>query len=247
MTATSKSAGSPISDRLLVLQFVRLLDRGGTPGDPRSRRGSLSRSLFRDHLPVPGVRRPDRGPDAASCPRTPSGSCRGRCSSTASRSRSAIGVTGGYRSPLLFLVFLDVMAVTVLASYRTGLKLAVWCALLLLLAARRRRSRISSQAARGRRAGHDRERGRRSCCSGPRRDVLVGQRTGAAPSRAQLERLVRARHRARALTPADDVPATLVRHRAAASASPRAAVLVRGVTGLGGGRRRRRRGLLEST
>jgi len=35
---------------------------------------------------------------------------------------------------LLFLVFLDVMAVTLIASYRTGLKLALWCALLLLLA-----------------------------------------------------------------------------------------------------------------
>ena len=45
-----------------------------------------------------------------------------------------VAVTGGYRSPLLFLVFLDVMAVTLVASYRTGLKLAVWCALLLLLA-----------------------------------------------------------------------------------------------------------------
>jgi diguanylate cyclase (GGDEF)-like protein len=45
----------------------------------------------------------------------------------------AVAMTGGYRSPLLFLVFLDVMAVTVLASYRTGLKLAIWCALLLLL------------------------------------------------------------------------------------------------------------------
>jgi len=31
-------------------------------------------------------------------------------------------------------VFLDVMAVTLVASYRTGLKLALWCALLLLLA-----------------------------------------------------------------------------------------------------------------
>src|SRR5262245_64211541 len=46
----------------------------------------------------------------------------------------AVALTGGYRSPLLFLVFLDVMAVTLVASYRTGLKLAVWCALLLLLA-----------------------------------------------------------------------------------------------------------------
>src|SRR5215218_5935115 len=46
----------------------------------------------------------------------------------------AVAVTGGYSSPLLFLVFLDVMAVTLVASYRTGLKLAVWCALILLLA-----------------------------------------------------------------------------------------------------------------
>ena len=46
----------------------------------------------------------------------------------------AVTRTGGYRSPLLFLVFLDVMAVTLLVSYRTGLKLAAWCALLLLLA-----------------------------------------------------------------------------------------------------------------
>jgi len=45
-----------------------------------------------------------------------------------------VAVTGGYRSPLLFLVFLDVMAVTLVVSYRTGLKLALWFALLLLLA-----------------------------------------------------------------------------------------------------------------
>jgi diguanylate cyclase (GGDEF)-like protein len=46
----------------------------------------------------------------------------------------AIAMTGGYVSPLRFLVFLEVMAVTLLVSYRTGIKLAVWCALLLLLA-----------------------------------------------------------------------------------------------------------------
>ncbi len=45
-----------------------------------------------------------------------------------------VSATGGARSPLLFLVFLDVVAVTLLVSYRTGLKLALWCALLLLLA-----------------------------------------------------------------------------------------------------------------
>ncbi len=46
----------------------------------------------------------------------------------------AVSRTGGYRSPLLFLVFILVVAATLLVSYRTGLKLATWSALLLLLA-----------------------------------------------------------------------------------------------------------------
>jgi two-component system, cell cycle response regulator len=45
----------------------------------------------------------------------------------------AVTLTGGYRSPLLVLVFLDVVAVTLLVSYRTGFKLALWFGLLLLL------------------------------------------------------------------------------------------------------------------
>ena len=45
----------------------------------------------------------------------------------------ATTLTGGPRSPLLFLMFLDVLAVTLLASYRSGLKIAIWCALLLFL------------------------------------------------------------------------------------------------------------------
>jgi diguanylate cyclase (GGDEF)-like protein len=43
----------------------------------------------------------------------------------------AVALTGGYDSPLLFLVFIQVMAVTLLVSYRTGLKIAVWYVLLL--------------------------------------------------------------------------------------------------------------------
>jgi two-component system, cell cycle response regulator len=39
--------------------------------------------------------------------------------------------TGGYGSPVLVLVLMDVMVVTLLVSYRTGLKLATWCALIL--------------------------------------------------------------------------------------------------------------------
>jgi diguanylate cyclase (GGDEF)-like protein len=45
----------------------------------------------------------------------------------------AVSLTGGARSPLLFLMFLDVLAVTLLASYRSGLRIAVWNALLLFL------------------------------------------------------------------------------------------------------------------
>ena len=45
----------------------------------------------------------------------------------------AVSLTGGARSPLLFLMFLDVLAVTLLASYRSGLKIAVWNALLLFM------------------------------------------------------------------------------------------------------------------
>jgi diguanylate cyclase (GGDEF)-like protein len=46
---------------------------------------------------------------------------------------AAVLMTGGTTSPLLFLAFLEVVAVTLLASPRTGLKFAVWCALLLFL------------------------------------------------------------------------------------------------------------------
>jgi len=38
--------------------------------------------------------------------------------------------TGGIQSPLRFLVYLHIIAVTLLASYRTGMKIAVWHALL---------------------------------------------------------------------------------------------------------------------
>jgi diguanylate cyclase (GGDEF)-like protein len=46
---------------------------------------------------------------------------------------AAVILTGGSSSPLLFLAFLEVVAVTLLASPLTGLRLAVWCALLLFL------------------------------------------------------------------------------------------------------------------
>jgi two-component system cell cycle response regulator len=45
----------------------------------------------------------------------------------------AVALTGGTDSRILPLVFFDVVAVTLIVSYRTGLKLAVWYALLLFL------------------------------------------------------------------------------------------------------------------
>ncbi len=45
----------------------------------------------------------------------------------------AMYVTGGTQSPLRFLVYLHLVAVSLLASYRTGLKLALWDSLLLLI------------------------------------------------------------------------------------------------------------------
>jgi diguanylate cyclase (GGDEF)-like protein len=43
---------------------------------------------------------------------------------------AAMYVTGGTQSPIRFLVYLDLVAVSLLASYRTGLKIALWHSLL---------------------------------------------------------------------------------------------------------------------
>jgi diguanylate cyclase (GGDEF)-like protein/PAS domain S-box-containing protein len=47
----------------------------------------------------------------------------------------AVFVSGGTQSPLRFLVFIHLITVTILASYRTGLKLALWHSLLIFLVA----------------------------------------------------------------------------------------------------------------
>jgi hypothetical protein len=44
-----------------------------------------------------------------------------------------VAFTGGAVSPLLFLVFVHVVGVTLLCSYRTGLKIALWHTTLFLL------------------------------------------------------------------------------------------------------------------
>jgi len=46
---------------------------------------------------------------------------------------AVVAFTGGAVSPLLFLVFVDLVAVTLLCSYRTGLKIALWHTTLFLL------------------------------------------------------------------------------------------------------------------
>ena len=46
---------------------------------------------------------------------------------------AAMYVTGGTQSPIRFLVYLQLVAVSLLASYRTGLKLALWDSLLLIV------------------------------------------------------------------------------------------------------------------
>ena len=44
-----------------------------------------------------------------------------------------VGLTGGAASPLRFLLYVHVVGVTLLCSYRTGLKLALWDTVLFLL------------------------------------------------------------------------------------------------------------------
>jgi diguanylate cyclase (GGDEF)-like protein len=139
----------------------------------------------------------------------------------------AIAMTGGYRSPLLFLVFLDVMAVTVLASYRTGLKLAIWCALLLLLAhAAAAADFVSIEAEVS---------GRVAVVSAA--TFLLFAFAAAAfstvneralrHSRAQLETLVALGTELEHATRIDEVMETMVRHSCARLGFARAAVLVR--------------------
>ncbi len=131
----SRSRGaevSPVSDRLLVLQFVRLLIVIALLVVPAFA-GTTTTSVvaialaYLAFVAVVDVARrflPGRAPALVSWTVLVDGAA----------VALAVALTGGYRSPLLFLVFLDVMAVTLVASYRTGLKLAVWCALLLLVA-----------------------------------------------------------------------------------------------------------------
>jgi diguanylate cyclase (GGDEF)-like protein len=123
---------SPVADRLLVLQFVRVLIVVALLTVP-----AIAGVATGDVLVVAGVYLAFIAVVELVRRRAP-GASTGLISWTVLLDGLAITVaialSGGLRSPLLFLVFLDVMAVTLVASYRTGLKLALWCALLLLLA-----------------------------------------------------------------------------------------------------------------
>jgi two-component system cell cycle response regulator len=123
---------SPVSDRLLVLQFVRVLIvvallavpiLAGT-GNTAVVAIALAYLVFVGGVEILRRLAPEYGSALVSWTVLVDGVA----------VSMAVAVTGGYRSPLLFLVFLVVMAVTLIASYRTGLKLALWCALLLLVA-----------------------------------------------------------------------------------------------------------------
>jgi diguanylate cyclase (GGDEF)-like protein len=132
VTASRSSAGSPVADRLLVLQFLRLLNLTALVVVPalagvETRRAiavALGYLLVIACVEVARRVVPEHSIAIVSWTVLIDGLA----------VVLGVAVTGGYRSPLLFLVFLNVMAVTLVASYRTGLKLAVWCALLLLLA-----------------------------------------------------------------------------------------------------------------
>ncbi|MGH9032975.1 MAG: diguanylate cyclase [Acidimicrobiia bacterium] len=119
----------PLADRLTVLQLVRYLVAlavlivSAVMGDPQRRLAPIVIAYVGITGVVEIVRRRARrrGLGAVSATLLLDGVFLA----------VAVALTGGYDSPLLFLVFLQVMAVTLLVSYRTGLKIAVWYVLLL--------------------------------------------------------------------------------------------------------------------
>ncbi|MGH8986418.1 MAG: diguanylate cyclase, partial [Acidimicrobiia bacterium] len=130
MTPLDRDELVPLGDRLAVLQVVRYLVAlavlvvSAVMGDPQHRLAPLVVA----YVVVTGVieivrrRARRRGLAAVSATLLLDGVFLA----------IAVALTGGYESPLLFLVFLQVIAVTLLVSYRTGLKIAVWYVLLLL-------------------------------------------------------------------------------------------------------------------
>jgi diguanylate cyclase (GGDEF)-like protein len=225
LTATRHTAGSPVSDRLLVLQFLRLLNLTALLVVPplagvETRRAvaiALVYVVFVAGMELARRMLPNHAVPLVSWSVLVDGVA----------VVLGVAVTGGYHSPLLFLVFLDVMAVTLIASYRTGLKLALWCALLLLLA--------HAAADAGVVDGHNALDDRVAIVSAATFLVFaicaalfsaVNERA-LRNSRGHLEQLVQlGSELERAIRP-DDVLATLVHHSCARLGFTRAVVLVR--------------------
>ena len=119
----------PLADRLAVLQTVRLLIAtavlivSAVMGDVEHRLVPLATTYIAVTGVVELIRRRSRRRSLATVTAT--------LLLDGVFLAIAVALTGGYESPLLFLVFLEVMAVTLLVSYRTGLKIAVWYVLLL--------------------------------------------------------------------------------------------------------------------
>ncbi len=216
---------SPVSDRLLVLQFVRalifatLLAVPALAGVANTTVVAIALVYLVFVTLVEVLRRivPDAGSAVVSWTVLVDGLA----------ISLAVAVTGGYHSPLLFLVFLDVMAVTLVASYRTGLKLALWCALLLLVAHAAADAGVIDETE----LVAD-----RIAIVGAATFLLFGLCTALFSavnerslrhSRAQLERLVELSAELERALRHDDVMATLVRHTCSRLGFARAVVLMR--------------------
>ena len=116
---------------------------------------------------------------------------------------AAMYATGGTQSPIRFVVYLHLVAVSLLASYRTGLKIALWHSLLLFVAALR-----AGRPPRDRHRGHAGRRHRVRPDAGPQRhlvlavrhrdlDLLRAQRARAAPAPGRPPGARRRRRQAR--------------------------------------------------
>jgi diguanylate cyclase (GGDEF)-like protein len=228
MTGPRHAEESPVGDRLLVLQFVRLVIVVALLAVPAAA-GIATRGVVAIALVylvfVAGVEVARR-----LAPQRVAGLVSWTVLVDGAAVALAVAVTGGYHSPLLFLVFLDVMAVTLVASYRTGLKLALWCALLLLVA------HAAADAGVIEEAGFVDDRVAIVSAATFLFFALCAALFSAVnerilrQSRAQLERLVDlGAELERAIRP-DDVMATLVRHSCARLGFTRAVVLVRSGT-----------------
>ena len=137
----------------------------------------------------------------------------------------AVARTGTYGSPLLFLVFVQIIAATLLVSHRSGLELATWSALVLLLA------RAAANA--GLVDPFPGESDRRALVTAAAFMVFAGATVvfvwindyALRNSRAQLERLVELGRELQRARRAEDAMSVLVRHVCGRLGFARAVVL----------------------